>query len=96
MKEFSKGESVKISDNVYNYSVIKDGKVLYMYDYSTKYYAGDLYLWNNKESKLIDDDVTCILPVNFDYELQKDWLLDSIYSKDVASKISKYYSNKSA
>ena len=62
LKEYSNGESVKISDDVYSYAYITDGKVLYLYDYSLKYYAGELHLCENGESTKIDDDVIFLVP----------------------------------
>ena len=57
LKEYAGGETVKIADDVYSYAYIPDGRVLYLYDYSLKYYAGELHLWENGESRMIDDDV---------------------------------------
>lgn len=34
----------------------------HLYDYSLKYYAGELHLWENAESTKIDDDVIFLVP----------------------------------
>ena len=62
LKEYSAGEVKKIADDVHDYSWLPDGTVLYLYDYSLKYYAGELYLWDNVESRKIDDDVIYLVP----------------------------------
>lgn len=56
-------ESVKIADDVHSYYVTQDGRVLYLYDYSLKYYTGELYEWFDDETRKIDDDVVCVLSI---------------------------------
>lgn len=63
LKKHTNGESVKIADDVSEYCVQFDGTVLYLYDYSVKYYKGQLCIWENNDSRKIDDDVTSIIPV---------------------------------
>lgn len=63
LKVYDGKESVKIADDVLgSFSVIPDGRVLYLYDYSLKYYKGELHEWSNGETRKIDDDVVCVLP----------------------------------
>lgn len=62
LKEYANGESVKIADDVHSFSYTTDGKVLYLYDYSLKHYAGELHLWDKGESQKIDDDVIFLAP----------------------------------
>ncbi len=57
------GEVVKISDDVCDYTVTPDERVLFLYDYSTKNYKGELYLWEDGDKTKLDDDVVCIIPV---------------------------------
>ena len=63
LKVYEDGESVKIADDVHDYSVMADGRVLYLYDYSLNYYKGELHEWHNGETKKIDDDVVCIITI---------------------------------
>jgi len=72
LKEFTAESAVKISDDVHNFSVLPDGRILYLYDYSLKYYAGELHLWENAADRMIDDDVIYLVPLFDDVdELQK-------------------------
>ena len=79
LKEYSNGESVKISDDVYSYAYVPDGKVLYLYDYSLKYYAGELHLWENGESTKIDDDVIFLVPNFSNGELIQKMIIGTNY-----------------
>lgn len=63
LKVYDGKESVKIGGDINSFTVTPDGRVLYLYDYSTKYRKGELYEWSDGETRKIDDDVTCILPV---------------------------------
>lgn len=63
LKVYQDGKSVKIADDVHNYSVTPDGRVLYLYDYSLNYYKGELHEWDNGETRKIDDDVVAVLPI---------------------------------
>lgn len=56
-------KAVKIADDVHSFCVTPDGRVLYLCDYSLKYYEGELHEWSNGETRKIDDDVVCLLPV---------------------------------
>lgn len=63
LKIYQNGESVKIADDVHDYSVMADGRILYLYDYSLNYSKGELHIWENGETRKIDDDVVCVIPV---------------------------------
>lgn len=60
LKVYDGKESVKIADDVYSFSVVPDGRVLYLCDYSNKYYRGELHEWANGETRKIDDDVVYV------------------------------------
>lgn len=62
LKIFRKGEAETIADDVHAFSVTPDGEVLYLYDYSTDYMHGSLYLYDGEAGK-IDDDVVALIPV---------------------------------
>ncbi|MBQ6430700.1 MAG: zinc-ribbon domain-containing protein [Oscillospiraceae bacterium] len=62
LKVYEGKEATKIEDDVSDYTVVPDGRVLYMYDYSTKSYAGELYLWDDGKAEKLDEDVTCLVP----------------------------------
>lgn len=61
LNRYSKGKSAKIADDVSQYAALSSGDVLYLYDYSQKYYKGDLYLMKNGKAKKLDEEVTGIL-----------------------------------
>lgn len=47
----------KIHDDVYRITTLSDGTVMYLADYNTSLYQGDLYIFRNGGSDKIDDDV---------------------------------------
>lgn len=63
LKIYQGGESVKVADDVHNFSTMSDGRILYLYDYSLNYYKGELHVWENGETRKIDDDVVAVIPV---------------------------------
>lgn len=63
LKVYDGKEATKIADDVHSFSVTPDGRVLYLYDYSLNYYKGELHEWSNGETRKIDDDVVCVLPI---------------------------------
>lgn len=63
LKIYQNGESVKVADDVHDFSTMGDGRILYLYDYSLNYYKGELHVWENGETRKIDDDVVCVIPV---------------------------------
>lgn len=67
LKRWTGKEAEKIADDVHDFSVTADGKILYLYDYSTNYYKGELYLFNKEGEKLDDDVVAIITPSTSKY-----------------------------
>ncbi len=63
LKVYDGKEATKIADDVHSFSVTPYGRVLYLYDYSLNYYKGELHEWSNGETRKIDDDVVCVLPI---------------------------------
>ena len=63
LKVYQNKKATKIADDVYDYSVTPDGRVLYLDDYSMTYFKGELNEWNNGKTRKIDDDVIAILPI---------------------------------
>ncbi|MBR4308094.1 MAG: zinc-ribbon domain-containing protein [Oscillospiraceae bacterium] len=57
----------KISDEVYEYTVLPNGKVLYLIDYSRENCKGDLYQWDGGKAKKVDEDVVAVLNA-YNYE----------------------------
>ena len=55
------GKPKKIADDVYSPVVLSNGYVLYLYDYSTKYYRGELYLYKGGKPVKLDEEVSAIL-----------------------------------
>lgn len=63
LNQFNGSKSVKIADDVYSYHVTAKGDIVYLSDYSTEKYRGDLYLYKKNKPKKIDEDVVAIIPV---------------------------------
>lgn len=63
LKTYNGKEAVKIADDVYGFTVLPDGRALYLYDYSTNHYTGELHEWSDGSSRKLDDDVTCLIPI---------------------------------
>lgn len=62
---FNKGKSVKIADDVSNYS-LKGDKIVLLCNYSDSRYKGDLFLYEGKKLKPLDEDVVCLIyPYNY-------------------------------
>jgi len=53
----------KVSDDVYTAIYTPEGEVLYLKDYNTEKYKGELFLFSGKKSKKVDEDVIAIVPV---------------------------------
>lgn len=53
-------DSKQISDDVITFIYQEDGRIAYLYDYSFKKYKGDLMIYANNKSKLIESDVRAI------------------------------------
>lgn len=61
LKIYDGSEVITIAEDVNSCNLLDDGKVLYLYDYSTTYHKGELYEWDDGDKRKIDDDVICIL-----------------------------------
>ena len=46
---------------MYDYTVMFNGDILYLYDYSTSKYEGELYRWAGKKAELVDEDVAALI-----------------------------------
>ena len=55
------GKAKKVADDVFSPAVLPNGYVLYLSDYSTKYYKGELYLYKGGKPVKLDDEVSAIL-----------------------------------
>lgn len=54
---YAKKESKKIADDVYNWVLTRDNKLLYLYDYNVKRSVGELYIYDgSEENTMISDD----------------------------------------
>ena len=56
-------KAIKVSDDVYDYTVNPNGDILYLKDYSVDNCVGDLYSFTGKKSVEIDKDVTCLVTI---------------------------------
>ena len=63
LKMYKGGSSTKIADDVVDFVVVNGDDILYLYDFSTKYYTGTLYLHDGKQATKIDDDVSGIIRI---------------------------------
>jgi len=63
LNQYNGSKSVKIADDVYSYHITAKGDIIYLSDYSTEKYRGDLYLYKKNKPKKIDEDVVAIIPV---------------------------------
>ncbi len=79
LKVYSDGKSKKIHDDVYDFSLTPDGRVLYLIDYSLTNYKGELYEWSSGKSKKIDDDVVCVLSYNLDNDTLSQLIQKNYY-----------------
>ncbi len=60
------GKSTKISEDVHSFTIAPNEQILYLYDYSTNSYKGELYMSTGKKGTKLDEDVVTILPyINF-------------------------------
>ncbi len=53
----------KMADDVHSFMFSANNEVLYIADYSTKNYKGDLYLYKKNNPKKLDTDVVAVLPI---------------------------------
>lgn len=62
LKVYDGKKSEKIADDVHSAAITPDGRVLYLCDFSSNHYTGELREWVNGETRKIDDDVISLLP----------------------------------
>ena len=60
LKLFKKGKKTVVANDVSDYIITEEGELVYLYDYSTKYYTGTMYYYNGKPKKL-QEDVTALM-----------------------------------
>lgn len=60
---YKNNTSIKISDDVYDFTVINGDDILYLYDFSSRSFIGTLYLYDGKTAEKIDDDVSGIVRI---------------------------------
>lgn len=68
LKCYQNGTVTKIADDVYGYSVLSDGSILYVYDCDENTCEGTLYRYQNGEVTKVDENVSAILS-----EQHKQW-----------------------
>ena len=61
LKVYDGEKAVRIADDVDSYTVLPDGRVLYLQDYDHDDYVGELRIWDDGETEKLDDDVTYLL-----------------------------------
>lgn len=66
LKYWEDGEKTKIGDDIADFQLKGDGRLLYLQEYSLKSYKGELYIWKNGKAEKLDDDVSCIIPIYHD------------------------------
>lgn len=67
LKQWKKGKLVTVDEDVHDYELTPNGEILYLKEFSTKSYKGELYLYKGSKAKKVDDDVVAIIPV---YEIE--------------------------
>lgn len=67
LKIYSGEESQRVADDVIFFSLMPDGSVLYIYDYSATSQTGELRRYNKSETEKIADDVQYIIQI-LDYK----------------------------
>lgn len=63
LKIYKNGSAEKISDDVSDYCVLPNGKILYLYDYNTNRNRGELHVYNNGKTEKVDDDVVVVFQI---------------------------------
>ena len=63
LKIYKNGSAEKISDDVSDYCVLPNGKILYLYDYNTNRNRGELHVYNNGKTEKVDDDVVAVFQI---------------------------------
>lgn len=60
---YKDGKSVKVRDEVHDYTITPGGEILYLHNYVTIELGGDLYLYNDGEAEKIDNKVSFLIPI---------------------------------
>lgn len=55
---------MKVSDDVFDYCVLPNGKILYLTDYSTNRFKGELHMYSNGKTEKVDDDVVAVFKID--------------------------------
>ena len=63
LRLWKKGKLEKVEDDVHAYKMTPNGELLFIKEYSTKNYKGDLYILKGSKPKKIDIDVVAIIPI---------------------------------
>ena len=79
LKIYAEEESQRIADDVFNYSPMADGSILYIYDYSASSQTGELRSYNKSETEKIADDVQYIIQI-VDYRTMMDIYVHGEYT----------------
>lgn len=64
LKAFKGSKAKKVMDDVYSWTVMPEGEVLFLQDYDTEKREGNLCIYKGGKPKQIDDEVTRIINVN--------------------------------
>ena len=52
-----------VADDVIQFTILGDGRIMYLYDYSLNTYYGDLCLYEKGDKTLVDSEVVAYLDV---------------------------------
>lgn len=52
------GEKKKLADDVIDFTLTPNGKLIYLSNYDIDYYSGELWVYDGKEAEMLDDVVT--------------------------------------
>ena len=61
--QYKDNKKTEIAEDVHDYEVTSKGKIVYLCDYNVDKSEGDLYLYDKKDSKQIDDEVSMIITI---------------------------------
>lgn len=63
LMQYKDNKKTEIAEDVHDYEVTSKGKIVYLCDYNVDKSEGDLYLYDKKDSKQIDDEVSMIITI---------------------------------
>lgn len=61
LKYYKDDKPVKVADDIHDFYLLDDGRVLYLYDYSLNRYTGELHVFENGKSRKVADDVVAVI-----------------------------------